>query len=281
MGFEFFTFGGSQFWADVFFYQKWRIQRNCVSKSYRLLDSWDIVRHRGTFEECRKAFVNYIDIYELPRQSGPMIVMLHGFGENKNIFKPLWRKALDRGYMAAAVNYPSMQCNIESHVRQLIFLLNNMEDTEEVSFVSSGVGGILLRKLFSINAPWHQKLRIGRIVQVCPPNHGCRLIHKLSRNPLTRWIFGPMTEELSEENIAKIPEFPPEVEVGIIYCRIPNKGFYAWLPERIRKLLPDKNESKLAGVTDFIEISNSQRNVFKNRSVVSAVMNFIDLGRFR
>ncbi len=281
MGFEFFTFGGSQFWADVFFYQKWRIQRNCVSKSYRLLDSWDIVRHRGTFEECRKAFVNYIDIYELPRQSGPMIVMLHGFGENKNIFKPLWRKALDRGYMAAAVNYPSMQCNIESHVRQLIFLLNNMEDTEEVSFVSSGVGGILLRKLFSINAPWQQKLRIGRIVQVCPPNHGCRLIHKLSRNPLTRWIFGPMTEELSEENIAKIPEFPPEVEVGIIYCRIPNKGFYAWLPERIRKLLPDKNESKLAGVTDFIEISNSQRNVFKNRSVVSAVMNFIDLGRFR
>ena len=281
MGFEFFTFGGSQFWADVFFYQKWRIQRNCVSKSYRLLDSWDIVRHRGTFEECRKAFVNYIDIYELPRQSGPMIVMLHGFGENKNIFKPLWRKALDRGYMAAAVNYPSMQCNIESHVRQLIFLLNNMEDTEEVSFVSSGVGGILLRKLFSINAPWQQKLRIGRIVQVCPPNHGCRLIHKLSRNPLTRWIFGPMTEELSEENIAKIPEFPPEVKVGIIYCRIPNKGFYAWLPERIRKLLPDKNESKLAGVTDFIEISNSQRNVFKNRSVISAVMNFIDLGRFR
>ena len=281
MGFEFFTFGGSQFWADVFFYQKWRIQRNCVSKSYRLLDSWDIVRHRGTFEECRKAFVNYIDIYELPRQSGPMIVMLHGFGENKNIFNPLWRKALDRGYMAAAVNYPSMQCNIESHVRQLIFLLNNMEDTEEVSFVSSGVGGILLRKLFSINAPWQQKLRIGRIVQVCPPNHGCRLIHKLSRNPLTRWIFGPMTEELSEENIAKIPGFPPEVEVGIIYCRIPNKGFYAWLPERIRKLLPDKNESKLAGATDFIEISNSQRNVFKNRSVVSAVMNFIDLGRFR
>ena len=281
MGFEFFTFGGSQFWADVFFYQKWRIQRNCVSKSYRLLDSWDIVRHRGTFEECRKAFVNYIDIYELPRQSGPMIVMLHGFGENKNIFKPLWRKALDRGYMAAAVNYPSMQCNIESHVRQLIFLLNNMEDTEEVSFVSSGVGGILLRKLFSINAPWQQKLRIGRIVQVCPPNHGCRLIHKLSRNSLTRWIFGPMTEELSEENIAKIPEFPPEVEVGIIYCRIPNKGFYAWLPERIRKLFPDKNESKLAGATDFIEISNSQRNVFKNRSVVSAVMNFIDLGRFR
>ena len=281
MGFEFFTFGGSQFWADVFFYQKWRIQRNCVSKSYRLLDSWDIVRHRGTFEECRKAFVNYIDIYELPRQSGPMIVMLHGFGENKNIFKPLWRKALDRGYMAAAVNYPSMQCNIESHVRQLIFLLNNMEDTEEVSFVSSGVGGILLRKLFSINAPWQQKLRIGRIVQVCPPNHGCRLIHKLSRNPLTRWIFGPMTEELSEENIAKIPGFPPEVEVGIIYCRITNKGFYAWLPKQIRKLLPDKNESKLAGATDFIEISNSQRNVFKNRSVVSAVMNFIDLGRFR
>ena len=259
MRFSFFTFGGSQFWADVFFYQKWRIQRNCVSKTYRLLDAWDIVRHKGTFEECRKAFINYIDIYELPRQDGPMIVMLHGFGENKNVFKPVWRKALKRGYLAAAVNYPSMQCDIESHIRQLIFLLNNLEDTKEVSFVTSGVGAILLRKLFSIKAPWQQKLKIGNIVEVCPPNQGSRFIDALSKNALMRWICGPM----------------------IIYCKPSCKGIAMLLPERIRKLLLSKDDAKLTGGEDFIEISNSQSNVFKNRSVIGAVLNYIEFGNFR
>ena len=45
MRFEFFTMGGSQLWEDVFFYQKWRIQRNYRTKEYRLLDPWDIQRH--------------------------------------------------------------------------------------------------------------------------------------------------------------------------------------------------------------------------------------------
>lgn len=281
MRFSFFSFGGSQFWADVFFYQKWRIQRNCVSKTYRLLDAWDIVRHKGTFEECRKAFINYIDIYELPRQDGKMIVMLHGFGENKSIFKPLWRKALKHGYLVAAINYPSMQCDMESHIRQLIFLLNNLEDTQEVSFVTSGVGGVLLRKLFSIKAPWQQKLNIGRIVQVCPPNQGSRFITALSKNAITRWICGPMCEELAPENVAKIPSFPPQTKVGIIYCKTPKQGILSCLPKRIRNLFTTKEESRLEGVEDFIEISNAQLNVFKNRSVSGAALNFIEFGQFR
>ena len=104
MKFTFFTFGGGQFWEDVFFYQKWRIQRNLESKKYRLLDAWDIERHRGSFEECRKAFVKFIDVYQMPRQKGPMIIMLHGFAESKNVFRPLWRKALKKGYLVAAIN---------------------------------------------------------------------------------------------------------------------------------------------------------------------------------
>ena len=87
MKFNFFTFGGSQFWEDVFFYQKWRIQRNYHSKIYRLLDNWDIKRAEGSFEQCRKAFVKYIEVYEIPRQSGELIILLHGLGNTKNVFQ--------------------------------------------------------------------------------------------------------------------------------------------------------------------------------------------------
>ena len=113
---DFFTFGGGHAWEDVFFYQKWRIQRNYTSKKCRLLDNWDIRRHEGTFEECRKAFIKYIEAYELARQKGHMVIMIPGLGESKNVFKPLWREVLKDRFMVAAVNYPSTQKRIEENL---------------------------------------------------------------------------------------------------------------------------------------------------------------------
>ena len=162
MRFDFFTLGGSQFWEDVFFYQKWRIQRNYKTKQYRLLDNWDIRRAEGRFENCRRAFLKYIEVFQLSRQKGHMVIMLHGLGESKNIFKPLWREALKNGYMAAAINYPSTRKRIDGHIRQLDFFMNHLEDVQEVSFVTNGIGGVILRKLLSFDSPWGHKKKINR-----------------------------------------------------------------------------------------------------------------------
>ena len=261
MQFNFFSLGGGQFWADVFFYQKWRIQRNCVSKSYRLLDPWDIVRHKGSFESCRKVFVEFIDIYELPRQKGSMIVMLHGFGQTKNVFKPLWRKALERKFMAAAINYPSMQEKSESHIRQMIFFLNNLEDVSEVSFISYGEGSLLLNMLLSIPAPWKNKLKIGRIVQIAPKEKSSQWQSFLQRFRLSRWICGPMLEELSDEGIAKIPTLPEKFECGKVYITKNNEK--------------NKNSEK-----NIIKIKNVVGSPLKNRNVVNAAIDFIYKGEF-
>ena len=259
MQITFFSWGGGQFWADVFFYQKWRIQRNCVSKSYRLLDPWDIVRHKGSFESCRKAFVEFIDIYELPRQKGSMIIMLHGFGQNKNVFKPVWRKALERGFMAAAINYPSMQENSESHIRQLIFLLNNLEDVNEVSFISYGSGSLLLNKLLATSAPWQKKFKIGRIVQIEPREKSSYWIKLLNRFRLTKWICGPMIEELNKDGIDKFPTLPKNFECGKIYSST---------NENIEE-------------TDNIKIiKNGIGSLLKNRDAIYAAINFIYKGKF-
>ena len=112
MGFDFFTFGGSQLWEDVFFYQKWRIQRHYHSKRYRLLDNWDIRRASGSFEDCRKAFVKFVEVYEIPRQEGEIVILLHGLGETKNSFRLLQTKLIQAGYNVAAVNYPSTRKSI-------------------------------------------------------------------------------------------------------------------------------------------------------------------------
>ncbi len=280
MTFEFFTCGGGQFWEDVFFYQKWRIQRNCHSKIYRLLDNWDIRRAEGSFEECRKAFLEAIEIYEIPRQRGHMIVMLHGLGDTKNIFKPLWREALKQGYLAAAINYPSTQKRIDSHVRQLDFFLNHLEDVQEVSFVTKGCGGIILRSLFNLNSEWKQKLKIGRIVQICPPNQGSGLIAMLGRNKVLRFIAGPMAEEMPADYILNyIPNFPASCDVGVIDSMAP-------LTRACERLFAYRGQSgsddlvRLDGVSDGIFIKNSRANVLKNPQVIAETLNFLKNGRF-
>lgn len=105
------------------FYQKWRIQRHCGTKTYRLLDSWDIRRASGTFEECQKAFIKYIDRYEITKQQGKLIVLLHGYLDGKNIFKPLWRKLVLTNATVAAINYPSLFRSSLASAYQLLFFL--------------------------------------------------------------------------------------------------------------------------------------------------------------
>ena len=280
MRFDFFTFGGGQYWEDVFFYQKWRIQRNYSKKYYRLLDPWDIRRFSGTFEECRRAFIEQISIHEIARQKGHMIIMLHGLGDTKNIFKPLWRKALDEGFMAAAINYPSRLKHMDSHVRQLEFLLDNLEDVEKVSFVAKGIGGLVLRKLMAKASPWQEKLKIGRIVQVGTQNKSSELLEKMSEHWIFRWLLGPMLSEVRSEAMPKIPEFKKNREFGVISTDYAFRDFTFLLPRAWKEVLPQPKDCALKGEKERIYIRCARFNPFKSRKIVNATINFIKKGTF-
>ena len=276
----FYTFGGGHFWEDVFFYQKWRIQRNYISKKCRLLDNWDISRFEGSFEECRQAFIQYIEAFELPRQKGHMIIMLPGLGESKNIFKPLWRAALKEGFMAAAVNYPSTQKEIDGHVRQLDFFLNHLEDVEQVSFVSNGTGSIILKRLFMLETPWRQRLKLGRVVEVRPQNHGSRLLKKLSKFKLCHFILGPMAAEMSPAEIEKIPPLPKGIEVGLVLSESPWTRLWEKLTATSSPKPNPEAELQFEKATDVVEIRSRKWNIFENKAVVEAVVKFLTTGKF-
>ncbi len=282
MKFDFFTMGGCQFWEDVFFYQKWRIQRNFETKVCRLLDPWDIRRHQGSFESCRKAFFKYIEVYEISRQKGHMVIMLHGLFDSKNIFKPLWREVLKHGYMAAALNYPSTQKHLESHVRQLDFFLNNLEDVQEVSFVSKGVGGLILRSLLNMqDSAWRKRIKIGRIVQIAPPNRGSRFFGWLGQYKTMHMIFGPMLNDASPSKAEYIPEFPAGTEIGIIACDSFWQKIIKFIAEKTQnRSIYSENDSILQQAKETVRISNWHLNPLKNKEIVQKTVNFLNIGSF-
>lgn len=277
---DFYTFGGGHFWEDLFFYQKWRIQRNYASKKCRLLDNWDIRRHEGTFEECRQAFVKYIDAYQIVRQKGHMIIMIHSLGQSKNVFKPLWRKAIKEGFLAAAVNYPSTQKSLAAHVKQFHFFLNHLEDVEKVSFVTLGAGNLILQALFNEQAEWQKKLQLGRVVEVSPCCFGSRLWGKLAKMKVLDFVIGPMGKDLAPHKVLKMK--PVEgIECGTI---ISNKPLWEKALEKLLRLEPQKETiegvKKCTNAKDVIRIEDHHFNIFNNAKVCRKIITFLQTGDF-
>lgn len=278
MSFTFFTFGGDVFWEDVFFYQKWRIQRHCLTKTYRLLDSWDIRRASGTFEDCKNAFIKYITSHEIRKQSGKMIILLHGFSDSKNIFKRLWRKFVLLDSAVAALNYPSLFKSSEESAKQLLFFLNHIDDISEISFVTKGIGNLVLQK--ALNAPLSQQLfrnnmRIGNIVEINPISHHCILCDFLIRFKFFRLICGPMLPDMTTANLKLLPNIPPQINSLRIYSH----SILFKICSGILKMLHFPIEDSYPKEKNAIFIQGNTFHTLKNEEVLNKTVHFIKNGK--
>lgn len=278
MKFNFFTFGGSIFWEDVFFYQKWRIQRHCFTKRYRLLDSWDIRRASGSFEKCQRAFIKYIESYEITKQKGKMIVLLHGYADSKNIFKPLWRKLILTNTTVAAINYPSLFRNSLASAHQLLFFLNHMEDINQISFVTKGCGNLVLQRAFSLPfelQSFRSKMRIGNIVEINPVIEENKLCQFLSQFRFFRFILGPMLQDFTHKNLINISSIPSEFNVLRIFSNSKLLG----LIHKVFGIFNFYKSNNTIKSSNKLYIDNSTLNPLYDSEILNYTINFINNGK--
>ena len=281
MAFTFFTLGGRQFWEDIYVYQKWRIQRNCITKHYRLLDNWDIRRAGGSFEQCSRALTRCAEIFQLTPPKTKAVVLLHELAGNKNQFNQMVKMAESAGFSAIAVNYPSTRKELRAHVRQLELLLNSLEYVKEVSFITAGIGGLLVRLLLAADSQWKKKIKTGRIVQIDPPNRGFRLWERLSDSKIAALFLGPSIKSCDSHKVVKIPRFPDTTEFGIIntHNRIADM-LKDSLPDRWRIFFPQIGDSFLPGAKDMIDIKTWKTNPAADDKTILACKNFLLNGKF-
>jgi hypothetical protein len=277
---EFYTLGGCHFWEDVFFYQKWRIQRNSISKQCRLLDNWDIRRCEGSFEECRDSFFKYIEAYEIMRQKGHMVILIHSLGQSKNIFKPLWRRLLSEKYAVAAVNYPSSQKRIAGHVKQFHFFLNHLEDIDTISFVTLGSGQAILHKLFETHESWQDKFKLGRAVEVSPYTFGSCLFEKCVKNSVLNFVLGPSCQDLTPQESLQIPPLC-NMETGLILA---GRSYFEHLLQFCtlsREASHSNDEFKQqSGAIEAIRYISWSNNPFKDQKMNELIVSFLSRGHF-
>ena len=218
MAFHFFTLGGRQYWEDVFYYQKWRIQRHFRTHKYRLLDHWDICRASGSFETCQQAFLKAIEVYEIEPQKGPLVILLYGLGQSKSVFRSLLKSLNKEEIACVAMNYPSRQKSFEEHLSQLDFFLTHLEGITSVSFVTVGSGCLLLRHLLSSRLVQDKRINISKIVNINPINIGSETCSFLSRFWLFNFILGPSLKECTPNAVEKLSPLPQNIPLGLIFC---------------------------------------------------------------
>ena len=280
MSFDFFTLGGSQLWEDVFFYQKWRIQRHYRTKKYRLLDNWDIRRASGSFEDCRKAFVKYIEVYEIPRQKGELVILLHGLGQTKSIFRPLWKALAEKGYNVAAINYPSTRKSIKHIINQLEFFLVHTEDISKVSFITKGAGCLVLRHLISISYGWQDKFRVSKVININPINTGSDFFELLSRHKIFNTILGPMLKESTPKYAKAVSKLPHEINLGLLFCETWATSLKNLIVDKFKSFPLNSEVSEVSYSDKHKTVKCNSLNIFKSNETISACLDFINKGSF-
>lgn len=223
------TLGGLQFWCDIRLHAGWRIQRNILSGRHRLLDPRNRPWASGTLPDCRSRFETLRAANGIAPQSDHLVLMIHGIARSAGTFRVLRRTLRAKGYDAAAITYPSTRRTIGSHAEALSDLLDALEGTKTVSFVTHSMGGLVLRRLLAAQRPWMHRIEVGRIVMIAPPNQGSAVVDWLKNSLLYKALFGPAGQQLVPDAVADIPGLSGHDFAIVAGGRGDGKGYNPWL----------------------------------------------------
>ncbi len=169
------TIGGKQFWADVWFFHDWRIQRHALTGHHRLLDGANRRHHSGTYEACREKMDDIRTRDKLPAMQGKAVIVLHGLFRTRTSMLSLSQAVRDTGeYTPFCVSYPTTRGSIEMHARSLDNVIRSLDGVTEINFVAHSLGNLVVRHWLKDLAEEGRALpdgqSFGRMVMLAPPN---------------------------------------------------------------------------------------------------------------
>lgn len=234
-----------------------------------------------------------------------LVVLLHGLARTRFSMTLLERALRRDGYKTLNVGYPSTR----KAPHELVELLHDQladrvgavarepgasnevpvsssedaaspGDPRRVHFVTHSLGGVLLRAYLDR----YRLPRLGRIVQLTPPNQGSEIVDRIGQWRLFGWIFGPTGRALGTtgDSLPQKLSAPLPAEVGVIAgsrslnpvgkALLPGPGDGAVTLERTR--FADGGEA------DWIALPIDHTTIMQRRATAEQVLHFLRHGRF-
>jgi hypothetical protein len=251
------TIGGKQFWADVWFFHEWRIQRHALTGHCRLLDGKNRRHTWGTFDTCRNRLDEIRRRDNLPPMEGKAVIVLHGLFRTRSAMESL-RSAIakDGEYSVFCLGYPTTRGSVADHAESLDSAVRSLEGITEINFVAHSLGNLVVRRWLQDLTDGKRTLpagqTFGRMVMLAPPNQQPQLATKLIRGAVAEFIAGPAAQQLAEgwTNLeAKLTA--PHFEFGILAGgKGDNRGYNPLLPGDDDAVITVES-TRLTGARDF------------------------------
>jgi len=208
------------------------------------------------------------------------VILLHGLCRSSSSMRTMERALTNAGYRVWNIDYPSRTNTIanlsESVLAPAIRACENAGATR-IHFVGHSLGGILIRDYLAR----HSLSNAGRVVMLGPPNQGSEIVDKLGSRWLFRKINGPAGGELgTAPDSAPNRIGPPNVSVGVIAGDRSINWINSWLIPGPDDGKVSVERTKLAGMTDWIQLPVSHPFIMRNQAAIRQTICFLREGKF-
>lgn len=280
------TWGGKQLWTDELLFRDWRIQRNVLTATYRLLDGSDVRRAWGTFAECRNKLDQIRREQKLPPMQGKVVILLHGLGRTRAATHGLEKYlTAHSNFTVLEFGYASTRAEVADHAKSLAHVIEGLDGVTEIDFVAHSLGNLVIRHyLADANDPALGRVpdpRIRRIVMLGPPNNGARMAELLSNNSLYKTLTGTTGAELGtgwpelQRHLAT-----PDCPFGIIAGARPDQKARNPLLDGGDDLVVSVRETRLPGADDFLVLPVVHTFMMDDPQVREVTLRFLHEGFF-
>jgi hypothetical protein len=251
------TAGGAQFWADLWFFHRWRIQRNALTGHCRLLDDANHRHASGSFDECRAAIDDIRRRNKLPSMAGRAVVVLHGLFRTRGAMQSLCdRLEKDGGFVTFNVGYPTTRGSVAEHAASLDSVLRSLEGITEINFIGHSLGNLVVRHWIGDLAAARRTLpdgqKFGRMVMLAPPNHQPQLATTLLKSELAGSVAGAAAQQMATgwDTLAPKLATPPFEFAILAGGKGDGRGFNPILPGDDDAVVTVES-TRLVGARDF------------------------------
>lgn len=277
----FYTFGGLIFWRDCFLRKGWRIQQNLLFKSFRLLDEHDIRRTRGSYKHCLKSLDNYFSAWEIKETEEEITLILPGIFRTRLAFSKMNKYLRSKGHNTIILSYSSYRQSIKENAKTINTIINNFsQNIKRVNFITYSIGGLVLRELLSLPGDWCNRIKVGRIVQIAPPNQGSQIAYKLSKYFLFRLILGKSLKDMLPDKVKLFPAFSSDIEFGIIAGFKGSEKGYNHLSKCDNDGFISVRETKLSGASDYSFFRLPHFSLLFSQDVLEVTNRYLKHGHF-
>jgi len=275
------TLPGWRHYYDVYFYAGWRIQKNEIKETYRVLSSTGRTWKKKTEEECMAVIHERRERGLSPRNSH-LIIIVPGLNSVLSTFSALEKGLKDRGYETLIWHFASNRADTIEHAVRLAKLINRLEGVEKISFVAHSMGGLIIRALLAKNHAWYKRFELGNIVNIASPHGGSFVADLVSEQPqfsgLFDWVCGHAGYDLTTKGAKELPSV--RVPIGII---IGGTGFKLGLNPlagQDNDIVVSRDSVQIELAADFVQVKGSHTLMLWSKETVNQTVYFLENGCF-